>query len=547
MYQTRDFEILPICALEKVRGERPQLYEDENTVLSGERAAFQVAYRSIGKTLVDVSYTVDGVQGDGLAVYIVKSVPCTYPSAENSDDYVLDDKPCLMPDILAKPSPAGIVARSGVWQAFYITVDNLPAGKYNIRFTIYNAAKQTLGSVDYSLTVLPAELPENDLVCTFWMHYDSIADQYGLPLFSKEYNEILKEYMKSAVKHGLTMLLTPLFTPPIDTEIGKERMTVQLVGVKKIGNEYLFDFEKLGKFIALAEECGVKYFEAAHLFTQWGGGFAPKIVVNDNGEDKRLFGWDTPALGDDYKAFLAAFLPKLRRWLISCGKYEKFRFHLSDEPSLKILEHYKACGAFVRQYLPDAKFVDAMSHYEFYGQKLVDYPFVALDETESFIENGAKDYFVYYCMAQRNKFVSNRFLSMPLERTRILGVQMYLNGVRGFLQWGYNYYYSFLTREKTDPFFTTDCMGKFQSGDSFVVYPDKNGVLESVRNEAFLQGIQDYLALEVLEKLIGRQAVCEMLESYGLQRNFNDYPKNAAWLVSLRERINQKIVDNIKN
>ena len=59
MYQTRDFEIFPICALEKVRGLRPQLYEDENTVLSGERASFQVAYRSVGKTLTDLFYTID--------------------------------------------------------------------------------------------------------------------------------------------------------------------------------------------------------------------------------------------------------------------------------------------------------------------------------------------------------------------------------------------------------------------------------------------------------------------------------------------------------
>ena len=546
MYQTRDFEIFPICALEKVRGLRPQLYEDENTVLSGERASFQVAYRSVGKTLTDLFYTVEGVGSENLSVYTVRSVPCTYPKAENSDDYLLDDKPCLMPDVLAKASAAGIVARSGVWQSFFVTLDNLSAGTYNIRFTIYNSLEKVLGSVDYSLEVLPVELPENDLICSFWMHYDSIAEQYGVPPFSKEFNEILEKYIKSAVKHGLTTLLTPLFTPPVDTGIGKERMTAQLVGVKKIGKDYVFDFEKLGEFMSLAEKCGVKYFETAHLFTQWGGGFAPKIIVNVDGEDKRLFGWDTAALGEEYSSFLSVFLPELRRWLISCNRYEKCFFHLSDEPDLKALEHYKKCSAFVRKFLPDAKFTDAMSHYEYYEQKLVDYPFVALDETESFIENNAQNYFVYYCMAQRNKYVSNRFLSMPLERTRIIGAQMYINGVRGFLQWGYNYYYSFLTRERIDPFFITDCMGKFQSGDSFVVYPDENGVIESMRNEAFLQGVQDYLALKALEKSIGKKAVVSLLESCGLQKNFNDYPKNTAWITLLRKRINRKIAENIR-
>ena len=117
-------------------------------------------------------------------------------------------------------------------------------------------------------------------------------------------------------------------------------------------------------------------------------------------------------------------------------------------------------------------------------------------------------------------------------------MQMYLNDVRGFLHWGYNFYYSFLSREAIDPFSVTDCMGKFQSGDSFVVYPGKNGALESIRGEAFYQGLQDMRALKLLEKKIGREQVCLLLEKNGISRNFNDYPKNALWLVSLRKKIN---------
>ena len=62
MYQTRDFEIFPVSAMEKVRGGcRPQLFEDEGTALTGERAAFQVAYRSVRRTLTDLSYRVEGL------------------------------------------------------------------------------------------------------------------------------------------------------------------------------------------------------------------------------------------------------------------------------------------------------------------------------------------------------------------------------------------------------------------------------------------------------------------------------------------------------
>lgn len=37
----------------------------------------------------------------------------------------------------------------------------------------------------------------------------------------------------------MNMLYTPLFTPPLDTAVGGERMTVQLVGMEKAGTNIL--------------------------------------------------------------------------------------------------------------------------------------------------------------------------------------------------------------------------------------------------------------------------------------------------------------------
>lgn len=59
--QKYDFEMFPVSALEKVRGNiRPQLFEDENTALTGERFSFQIAYRSIGVQRSDLSYRLEG-------------------------------------------------------------------------------------------------------------------------------------------------------------------------------------------------------------------------------------------------------------------------------------------------------------------------------------------------------------------------------------------------------------------------------------------------------------------------------------------------------
>ena len=193
MFQARNFEIFPINSMEKIRGNfRPQMFEDENTALIDERFGFQVAFRSIGRTLTDLTYSLKGCDKDSVNVFFVQSVPCTYSVAENSDDYVLETSACMMPDILAPITESGIVARSGVWQSFYIVLSGLSAGKYTLKFSVSAAKGEVLGEIEYVLTVLEKKLPEFDFVCTFWMHYDSLADYYGLPLFSEEYNRVLQ-------------------------------------------------------------------------------------------------------------------------------------------------------------------------------------------------------------------------------------------------------------------------------------------------------------------------------------------------------------------
>ena len=41
------------------------------------------------------------------------------------------------------------------------------------------------------------------------------------------------KYMRMAAEHGMNMILTPVFTPALDTEIGKERPCTQLVEITK--------------------------------------------------------------------------------------------------------------------------------------------------------------------------------------------------------------------------------------------------------------------------------------------------------------------------
>ena len=81
--------------------------------------------------------------------------------------------------------------------------------------------------------------------------------------------------------------------------------------VTRNGTEYSFDFSKLGRWVDLCDKVGIQYLEISHLYSQWGAAACPKVIAKTDGEEKQIFGWDTPSDGDEYKAFLSALIPAM--------------------------------------------------------------------------------------------------------------------------------------------------------------------------------------------------------------------------------------------
>ena len=117
---------------------------------------------------------------------------------------------------------------------------------------------------------------------------------------------------------------------------------------------------------------------------------------------------------------------------------------------------------------------------------------------------------------------------------------MYKYDIKGFLHWGYDFWYSVLSKHPVDPYKDTTADGAFPPGDGFVVYPGENGEpVPSVRLKEFYDGIQDMLALKALESKLGAAAVSELISSSSdCKLDFSHYPHDSEWLFSLREKIN---------
>lgn len=542
-------ETILLSSLEKVfADERPQAAPcQKGTALRNEAFSFQLAYRGKGQIIRPIEVSVESPLADHIRVYNVGLIPVEYPLTPDHDDNVLRTTPGLYPDLLEpieEVPPMARVAFPHQWRALWIAVHNpegLEPGTYPIYITLKNRDGEILSEDVFELEILAAQLPPQKLIHTEWLHTDCIATWYGLEIFSEDYWQMVEKYVQTAVDFGVNMILTPIFTPPLDTDIGGERPTVQLVEVTKEGDQYSFDFTKLDRWIAMCRRCGVEYFEFSHLFTQWGAYHAPKIMAWENGELKRIFGWDTNARSPEYTGFLDQFLPALVEFIKEHGIADKCYFHVSDEPSIWDLESYGAASAAVKKHLSDFPVIDSLSNFEFYETGLVEHPIPASDHIEPFLENNVPDLWTYYCSAQ-HRDVAQRFMAMPSARNRILGVQLYKFQIKGFLHWGFNFYYSQQSVHAIDPYRVTDGMYWVPAGDTFVVYPGKEGPLPSLRLFVLREALQDLRALELLEKAAGRAEVMSILEAdLASPITFKDYPTTAEWLLRIRQTVNERL------
>lgn len=527
-------EIFTVSSLTNVIAGATLKRETKGSMLKNEVFSFQVVYR-YDWCAREIDVTIDSPIKKFVSVRMEEIVPVTTPNTWAGDDFVLSKEPFLLPDVLVPIEKRRPTARYNTYSVLWFTVKgDLPVGTHDIVITLDSGGNKL--TCKYKLTVVDAKLEEVDFKYTRWFHYDGIAQYYNLPVFSPEYNKIMDNFIKCAVNHGQNMLLVPMFTPPLDTRIGSERLTVQLVDVEVKNGKYVFDLDRLVAFMKHIKKLGIKYFELSHLFTQWGAKAAPKIMAKKNGKLVQIMGWDTPTTGAKYKKFLSEFLPVLRERLIKEKLFKSCYFHLSDEPSDKTIEDYSIARNIFKQYVPDGIVMDALSHYDFYERGLVDRPVSGTDAViREFIANNVQNMWVYYCCGQCGGNLSNVIMAFPAYRNRVLGVQLYMNQINGFLQWGYNFYNSVLSDEPVNPYFITDCGGGLQSGDGFIVYPGKDGPYDSPRHEVFCEALQDMRLFCTLEKKIGREKTETLLMKYGFKKSFTDYPHESEALMGARK------------
>ena len=499
-----------------------------------------------------------GALAEYATVREVKQLPLTKYDGDstnpNLDDY-LRLPPGLFPDPLYPligNKVFGICDRilESLWIDIKIPTD-MKAGEYPLEVkiddvndivSINSGERVTVSSASTVIEVIGATLPEQQLKHTEWFYCDCLAQYYNVPVWSERHWEIIENYARVAKENGINMLLTPVFTPALDTSVGGERLTTQLVGIKKSGNRYTYDWKLLDRWVAMCDRVGIKYFEIEHLFTQWGATHAPKIMATEGGEYKQMFGWDTDAHGEEYKKFMHSFLKAFLKHMKENGNDARCYFHISDEPNKTQLNDYKKSKKIVENILKDYTIMDALSDVNYYKKGITKTPIPSVTHFMDFYNAGVKNPWTYYCGGGLSRY-SSRMVAKPSYNNRSLGMQMFKYEVVGFLHWGFNFYNTRRSLDSLNPMLDPSGSKWVPAGDTALVYPDQDGTaLESIRILTFNEGLQDMRAMQLCESLYSHgEVVAAIEEVLGEELTFTRCAKSSSEMLAIREKINSMI------
>lgn len=524
--QRADWTTVLCDSLEKVfpdQAPRPLDPTIPQHVFRGEEISFQIAilppsYVS-GDHPPEVSADVTAPDGLTSKVSAVDLIPATFLAFDEHDEGYLRDTAGLYPDLLRPLHTSGIDGIIGQWRGVWVDLraaEAASAGPTSVVVTLQTVDGTVVGRHELTVVVLDATLPALEMVNTHWFHCDGLATYYGSDVWSEPHWTAVDNFMAEAAKVQINSILTPVWTPSLDTARDHYRLTTQLLQISQDPDgTYGFDFTRLRRWIALARKNGLRHLEIAHLFTQWGATSTPAIVVERDGRTERVFGWDVAATDPAYRTFLTALLPELRVFLDTEWGLDKVIWHVSDEPHGDQADTYLAARHVIDDLLEGCTIVDALSDYDLYTSGTVPVPVAATDAAQPFLDGGVDPLWLYYCVGQ-HRDVANRFFAMPSSRNRALGLQLFHLGAAGFLHWGFNFYNSRNSLRPIDPFRHPDADNGFPAGDPFLVYPGPDGVpWPSIRSRVFTEAMNDIRLCQLARERAGAHAVAAIIDPTG--------------------------------
>lgn len=419
------------------------------------------------------------------------------PLDSNTPDFTREDKcgsheyvpegelirlaPCEIPDPLLEDRSIKLEANRS--QPVWITVhvpSGTPAGLYKGDAKVKSPIGEKV--IPIELEVYPFELPEErHMYLTNWFEINHIANAHNVKEFSGEFWNILGRYAENMAEHRQNVVYTPW------------RRLIKIS--QESENNWRFDYSKFDRFVKTFMTAGVDgRIELMHIGAPSRGEYVGmglydvEVIDKTSGETLSIPG----------EKGMPLLLTNLQKHLEDNGWLEKSMIHVSDEPNYYTIDEWKKIAQFAKKYAPGIKTIDAISVSGFDGLLDIAVPLTsALDiefETykEEFKKESGQELWFYTCCVPYGHY-PNRFLDYPLSDLRILHWMNYMFDIDGYLHWGFTYGWD----EHDGTNFGS--AKRFPPGDSHMIYPGKEGPMNSIRWETQRESLEDFEYFSLLE------------------------------------------------
>ena len=303
---------------------------------------------------------------------------------------------------------------------------------------------------------------------------------------SAEYYALMRRYARNMAAHRQNVaLISP--------------MGLASFGVGTDG-QLDVDFSRFDRWVKIFKEEGViGRIEGGYVASRQGEFQSPYLVRIYRVVDGKVRGARAKPTSPEAHRFYSWYLPVLVKHLRERGWLDCYMQHLGDEPMLTNDWSYRQVAKLIRKYAPELRLIDAVLSRDLVGA--VDIWVPRLDllgrdwEFYRARQKAGDELWQYVCVFPQRGY-ANRFIEQRVLKLRLLYWINYRYGLTGYLHWGYNRGWG------SDPFVHTTLKHALPdylpAGDAWIVYPGKDGPLDSIRHEAQRDGVDDHTLLSQL-------------------------------------------------
>jgi hypothetical protein len=383
------------------------------------------------------------------------------------------------------------------WVTVPVPQDAVP-GKYQGKITFRGTleGKAFLVSKPFTVNVFPVTITRPRLWVTNWFFTDPETLKFinnGQPVEkgSPRYWELVRVLAKMMKAYRQNVA----WVHPLD-----------LVKFSQDGDSWSFDFADFDKMVSvLVEEGVVGRVEGGHIGgreSTWESQFVVNVPVP---KPEGTVLEKHPITDPLANSFYTQFIPALMAHLKDKGWDAIYMQHIADEPIPMNTRSYVEIASLIKSLAPGLKIVEAChskdvdnviniwvpeldffnSDYAFYQER----------------QQAGDEVWFYTCLAPQGEF-ANRFIELPLLKTRYIHWLNFKYNATGYLHWGLNYWQN---AGEGNPYGETtgiimESGNILPGGDSWIMYPDNGRLASSIRLEAMRDGIHDYELLKMLEE-----------------------------------------------